>query len=46
MIPEGSDKVVIDVCSTKDHLVHSVKDFRKESAGCTYGDCEDYDVTA
>lgn len=26
MIPEGSDKVVIDVCSTKDHLVHSVKD--------------------
>ena len=26
MIPEGSDKVVIDVCSTKDHLVQSVKD--------------------
>ena len=26
MIPEGSDKVVIDVCSTKGHLVQSVKD--------------------
>ena len=26
MIPEGSDKVVTDVCSTKDHLVQSVKD--------------------
>lgn len=25
MIPEGSDKVVIDVCSTKDQLVQSVK---------------------
>jgi prephenate dehydrogenase len=26
MIPEDSDKVVIDVCSTKEHLVQSVKE--------------------
>lgn len=26
MLPGGSDKVVIDVCSTKNHLVQSVKD--------------------